>query len=62
MNLTFDDDGEFYMSMEDFMRNFDELEVCNLTNTAIDDDVSGKLVWHESKAHGSWVKGRIFII
>jgi hypothetical protein len=45
------------MSMVDFVRNFDKVEICNLTSEGIDDAYDGKLSWHETKANGAWIKG-----
>ncbi|XP_046577597.1 LOW QUALITY PROTEIN: calpain-9-like [Haliotis rubra] len=43
------DNGEFWMDFQDFERNFDNLEICNLT---LDDDLS-----HVVEHHGRWIKG-----
>ena len=61
LGLVFDNDGEFYMSQKDFLRNFDHLEICNITPDTLDDEqiTNGKLQWHESTFNGSWVAGKI---
>ena len=38
LGLTFDVDGEFYMSQKDFLRQFDTLEICNLSPETVDED------------------------
>lgn len=59
LGLTFDQDGEFFMSERDFMREFDTLEMCNLKPDAIDDEDlnQGKITWHEASSSGSWIDG-----
>ncbi|XP_043931969.1 calpain-9 [Protopterus annectens] len=49
------DDGEFWMSFEDFKKHFDKLEICNLTPDALDDDTLHK--WEMMLHEGKWVKG-----
>jgi len=58
LGLVFDNDGEFYMSQNDFLRNFDHLEICNLTPDTLDEEqFTVKFRWHESSFDGSWIAG-----
>jgi hypothetical protein len=46
------------MSLKDFAQNYSVAEFCHLTSGTIDDDASGKMLWHESKMKGAWKKGK----
>uniref|UniRef100_A0A8C6TNA2 Calpain 9 n=1 Tax=Neogobius melanostomus TaxID=47308 RepID=A0A8C6TNA2_9GOBI len=49
------DDGEFWMEFEDFKRNYDTTEICNMTPDALDDNT--KRHWEVSLFEGSWIRG-----
>lgn len=59
LGLTFDRDGEFWMSFQDFTRHFTQLEICNLNPDSLTaDEVSaGKKRWEMSVFEGEWVRG-----
>ena len=44
------DDGEFYMSIQDFSRIFEILSICNISH------LKPGMAWHEEKIYGSWKK------
>ncbi|CAN8008823.1 unnamed protein product, partial [Ixodes pacificus] len=60
IGLTFDADGEFWMSERDFLKEFHFLEICNLGPDALDQDMltdSSKKKWEVSIFEGAWVRG-----
>ncbi|XP_065580677.1 calpain-5-like isoform X2 [Artemia franciscana] len=54
LGLTFEDDGEFWMTFDDFTDNFTEVSVCYLLNTSI---MSLNKTWQEQRFFGAWTKG-----
>jgi len=55
LGINFEDDGEFWMSYKDFMKYFDQLEICNLSPDALDMDNNFK--WEVATFNGKWIAG-----
>lgn len=55
-DLTFDFDGEFWMSFRDFLKYFNTLEVCNvIQNYILCDEEEQSESWFLKEAHGQWI-------
>ncbi|CAL8104590.1 unnamed protein product [Calicophoron daubneyi] len=58
LDLQFNDDGEFWMSFEDFVSNFTRLEVCHLGLESLESDqtIRGKRRLETAIFSGAWEK------
>ncbi|XP_075987932.1 calpain-A-like isoform X3 [Anticarsia gemmatalis] len=60
MGLNFDDDGEFWMSYQDFSHHFSRVEICNLNPDSLDPEECPEgctKKWEMSVFEGEWVRG-----
>lgn len=60
IGLTFEHDGEFWMSFKDFLTNFTMMEMTNLNPDSIEDeDMIGSVQhkWEMSVFEGGWIRG-----
>ncbi|XP_047999752.1 calpain-A isoform X2 [Leguminivora glycinivorella] len=60
LGLTFDDDGEFWMSFKDFCTHFSRVEICNLNPDSMDPEECPEgctKKWEMSVFEGEWVRG-----
>jgi len=55
IGLSYDDDGEFWMSFEDFKKEFSKLEICMLSPDSAG-DVQGAKRWEMKINQGTWQK------
>ncbi|GAB1600396.1 calpain-5-like [Argonauta hians] len=53
IGLTFEDDGEFWMTFEDFCKHFVNVAICRVVNTSI---FSLRKTWSEGIGDGEWKK------
>lgn len=54
VGLTFQDDGEFWMTFEDFCAHFTFVSICHLVNTSW---FSLAKTWHVTSTIGRWIDG-----
>jgi len=57
IGLSFDSDGEFFMSYKDFMKYWDQLEICHLSADSFE-DARHKAKWSVATFHGEWIAGQ----
>jgi len=55
IGLTFEEDGEFWMTMEDFCKYFTNLSICRVVNTSF---ISLQKRWHDGERDSEWTKER----
>ena len=54
LGLSLQDDGEFWMPLDDFLVQFSEMSICRLINTSL---FTFAKTWKEAQSFGSWKKG-----
>lgn len=59
IGLTFDHDGEFWISYRDFLKYFDRMEICNLSPDSLSEEQESglKKKWNMSVFEGEWAAG-----
>ena len=57
LGLTFECDGEFWMSYKDFTRHFTHVVICNINPESLHMDEGRRRRWNMSVFEGSWRKG-----
>uniref|UniRef100_A0AAG5DVB0 Calpain n=1 Tax=Anopheles atroparvus TaxID=41427 RepID=A0AAG5DVB0_ANOAO len=57
MGLTFEVDGEFWMSYPDFLKYFDRVEMCHLSPDCPIVQQLSRFAWKQSSFEGEWVRG-----
>lgn len=60
IGLVNEEDGEFWMSFQDFCKNFKKLEICNLAPDSLDEEelnARSKKRWESTCESGSWIPG-----
>ncbi|XP_077778353.1 calpain-6 [Podarcis muralis] len=55
LRLTIENDGEFWMSFEDWCKNFTDVDVCRIVNTSF---FSIHKTWEKKMIRGEWKKNR----
>ncbi|CAH1793460.1 unnamed protein product [Owenia fusiformis] len=55
LGMVIEEDGEFWMSMDDWFQNFTEMQICHLSPESFKTKV--KRDWTVKEHNGSWVRG-----
>uniref|UniRef100_A0A663EV03 Calpain 6 n=1 Tax=Aquila chrysaetos chrysaetos TaxID=223781 RepID=A0A663EV03_AQUCH len=53
LGLTLENDGEFWMTFEDWCKNFTDVDICRIVNTSY---FSIHKTWEKKMMHGAWTK------
>uniref|UniRef100_A0A8D0KQ20 Calpain 6 n=1 Tax=Strix occidentalis caurina TaxID=311401 RepID=A0A8D0KQ20_STROC len=53
LGLTLENDGEFWMTFEDWCKNFTDVDICRIVNTSY---FSIHKTWEKKMMHGAWAK------
>lgn len=55
--MTFEKDGEFWMSFQDWVQKFDRLEVCLINPDTLPKEDNCNKRWEMSVFEGEWTRG-----
>ena len=58
LEITADEDGEFWMSYQDFITYFGRLDICNVSPHSLLDDKRKDYFWDRKFYDGAWVKDK----
>ena len=57
LGISFDHDGEWWMSYKDFVKHFDQLEICNVSPEIMEECEHDPAIWHVNQFDGEWIGG-----
>eukprot|EP00092_Neocalanus_flemingeri_P015176 GFUD01016393.1.p1 GENE.GFUD01016393.1~~GFUD01016393.1.p1 ORF type:complete len:558 (+),score=172.85 GFUD01016393.1:52-1725(+) len=57
LGIYFEHDGEWWMSHKDFVKHFDQLEICNVSPEIMEDCEQEATRWHVNQWDGEWIGG-----
>lgn len=60
LNIVIEEDGEFWISYDDFLANFDEVQLCHLQPDTVALELANKFHkrnWSVTVYHDAWIKG-----
>lgn len=57
LGISFDHDGEWWMSYKDFVKHFDQLEICNVSPEIMEECEHDSAIWHVNQFDGEWIGG-----
>ncbi|XP_065178959.1 calpain-5-like [Sycon ciliatum] len=55
LGIVFEDDGEFWMSYDDWIKHFTNFTICRIVNTSV---LSVRKTWHDVTFYGEWAGAR----
>ncbi|CAH1722864.1 unnamed protein product [Chironomus riparius] len=58
LEIKNEEDGEFWMSYDDFISYFERLDLCNTTAQSLDEERREDYTWHTKSYDGAWIKGK----
>jgi len=57
LGIVFENDGEWWMSYKDFVKYFDQLEICHVSPEVMAGCECDTALWHVNQFDGEWIGG-----